>query len=58
MAQDKFKTGSLLIKGGQVIDPALKVNAPMDVLLRDGRVAEIGLPNKIRAGADQTFNAR
>ena len=58
MAQDKFKTGSLLIKGGQVIDPALKLNAPMDVLLRDGRVAEIGLPNKIRAGADQTFNAR
>ncbi|HXZ41246.1 MAG TPA: dihydroorotase [Terriglobales bacterium] len=58
MAQDKFKTGSLLIKGGHVIDPASKVNAPMDVLLRDGRVAEIGLPNKIRAGADQTFNAR
>jgi dihydroorotase len=58
MAQDKSRSGSLLIKGGQVIDPASKMNAPMDVLLRDGRVAEIGLPNKIRAGADQTFNAR
>jgi len=31
---------SLLIKGGHVIDPAAKINAPMDVLLRE----ETGLP--------------
>ena len=49
---------SLLIKGGQVIDPAAKINAPMDVLLRDGRVAEVALPNKIRGGADEKFEAR
>ena len=49
---------SLLIKGGHVIDPAAKVNAPMDVLLRDGRVSEIALPNKIRGGADEKFDAR
>ncbi len=30
----------------------------MDVLLRDGRVAEIALPNKIRGGADEKFDAR
>jgi dihydroorotase len=48
----------MLIKGGHVIDPAAKINAPMDVLLRDGRVAEIALPNKIRGGADEKFDAR
>src|SRR3984885_14321079 len=49
---------SLLIKGGHVIDPAAKINTPMDVLLRDGRVAEIALPNKVRASADEKFDAR
>ena len=49
---------SLLIKGGQLIDPAAKINAPMDVLLRDGRVAEVALPNKIRGIADGKFDAR
>jgi dihydroorotase len=53
---------SLMIKGGHVIDPAAKINAPMDVLLRDGRVAEIALPNKIRGSAadhkDEKFDAR
>src|SRR5579872_4330160 len=54
----KRESASLLIKGGQVVDPAAKINAPMDVLLRDGRVAEIALPNKIRGGADEKFDAR
>jgi len=58
MAQDKSRSGSLLIRGGHVIDPASKVNAPMDVLLSDGRVAEVAPPNKIRASADGIFNAR
>ena len=52
------KSASLLIKGGHFIDPAAKINAPMDVLLRDGRVAEIALPNKVRGGADEKFDAR
>ena len=56
MASHKSRSGSLLIKGGHVIDPAAKINAPMDVLLRDGRVAEIALPNKIRGGADEKFD--
>src|SRR5271154_2098825 len=58
MAHDKSKPGSLLIKGGLLIDPAARVNAAMDVLLRDGRVAEVAAPNKIRSGADETFDAR
>jgi dihydroorotase len=49
---------SLLIRGGHLIDPAAKINAPMDVLLRDGRVAEIAPPNKTRGNADERFDAR
>ena len=54
----KRESASLLIKGGHLVDPAAKINAPMDILLREGRVAEIALPNKIRGGADQEFDAR
>ncbi len=58
MAYDKKKSGSsLLIKGGRVIDPAARVDAPMDVLLKDGRVAEVAPPHKIK-GADEKFDAR
>jgi dihydroorotase len=58
MPTNKSKPGSLLIKGGHLIDPAAKINAPMDVLLRDGRVAEIAPHNRIRASADEKFDAR
>jgi dihydroorotase len=49
---------NLLIKGGHLIDPAAKINASMDILLRDGRVAEVALPHKIRNSADEEFDAR
>jgi dihydroorotase len=49
---------SLLIKGGRLIDPAAKIDAPMDVLLRDGQVAEIALPGKVRGVAEEKFDAR
>src|SRR5713226_6664328 len=52
------KSGSLLIRGGRVIDPLAKVDALMDVLLRDGQVVEIALPNKIRGGADEKIDAK
>src|ERR1700746_1975916 len=58
MAHDKSKPASLLIKGGHLIDPANRLDAPMDVLLRDGHVAEIAHPNKIRGGAEEKFDAR
>ena len=48
---------SLLIKGGHLIDPTAGIDAPMDILLREGRVAEIAAPNKI-SGADEKFDAR
>jgi dihydroorotase len=56
MAHQKSK--SLLIRGGHLIDPAAHIDAPMDVLLRDGQIAEIAPPNKIRGGADEKFDAR
>jgi dihydroorotase len=49
---------SLLIKGGHVIDPAARIDQPMDVLLKDGRVVEVAAPNKIKGGADEKFDAR
>src|ERR1700693_5612519 len=49
---------SLLIKGGHLIDPAARIDAPMDVLLKDGRVAEVAAPNKIKGSADEKFDAR
>ncbi len=52
------ENNSLLIKGGHLIDPAARINAPMDILLRDGRVAEVALPNKVRGSADEKFDAR
>jgi len=55
---DERESASLLIKGGQVIDPAAKINTPMDIVLRDGRVAEIALPNKTRTPAEEKFDAR
>ena len=48
---------SLLIKGGRVIDPAQKLDGEFDVLLKDGRVAEIGPKGKVKGG-DESFDAR
>lgn len=56
MAQKISK--SLLIKGGRLIDPAAGIDAPMDVFLRAGRVAEVAPTGKIRSNADDTFDAR
>src|SRR6202167_3358223 len=58
MINAKNQTTSLLIKGGHLIDPAAKIDAPMDILLRDGRVVEVGLPNKLRGSVDEKFDAR
>src|SRR5581483_8862550 len=52
------KSKSLLIKGGHVIDPAAGIDAELDVLLADGRVAEIAPTGKIRDHADEKLDAR
>src|SRR5260370_40765996 len=56
-SSEKNRT-SLLIKGGHLIDPAARSDAPMDVLLKDGRVAQVAPPNKIKGGVDEKFDAR
>jgi dihydroorotase len=45
---------SLLIRNGHLIDPAAGVDAPKDILLKEGRVAEIAGPGKIKAGNGAT----
>src|SRR5919198_1801171 len=54
----KHQGPSLLISGGRVIDPAARVDATMDVLLRDERIAEIAPPKKIRGSANEKLDAR
>jgi dihydroorotase len=51
-------TTSLLIKGGRLIDPAARIDAPMDLFLKDGRVAEVAPPNKIKGPSGEKFDAR
>jgi dihydroorotase len=49
---------SLLIARGHAVDPASGVDQEMDVLLRDGRVAAVAVPGKLRGQAQRTFNAK
>ena len=48
----------LLITGGRVIDPSSGIDRDMDVLLRDGRVAELAAPGLLTASANETLNAK
>ncbi len=41
-----------------MVDPVARIDAPMDVLVRDGQIAEVAPPNKIRAGSEEKINAR
>ena len=49
---------SLLIKGGHLIDPAARIDAPMDLLLRDGQVAEVAPAGKIKGSASEKVDVR
>ena len=39
---------ALVIRGGHLIDPAAGVDGPKDILLKDGRVADIAGPGKLK----------
>jgi dihydroorotase len=41
---------ALVIRGGHLIDPAAGVDGLKDMLLKDGRVAEIAAPGKLKPG--------
>jgi dihydroorotase len=39
---------ALVIRNGHLIDPAAGVDAPKDILLKDGKVAEVAAPGKLK----------
>ena len=39
---------ALVIRGGHLVDPAAGVDAAKDILLKDGRVAEVAAPGKLK----------
>src|SRR5271168_3947539 len=45
--------GAILIRGGRLIDPATGIDAERDLLLRDGRVAAVDAPGKLKSIAKQ-----
>ncbi len=49
---------SLLIHGGRLVDPAQRIDAEMDILLRHGVVAEVAAPGAIKGAGEEKFNAR
>lgn len=49
---------SLTVRNGHLIDPAQKLDGKYDLLLKDGRVAEIAPAGKLRGKAEQNFDAR
>src|ERR1039457_7662291 len=49
---------ALVIRNGHLIDPAAGFDGPKDILLKDGRVAEIAGPGKLKAtNGAQTLDA-
>jgi dihydroorotase len=55
MSGKAVRGGALLIRGARIIDPTQQLDAEADLLLRDGRVAEIG---KLAADAGEVIEAR
>jgi dihydroorotase len=52
------RSGSLAIRNGLLIDPTQQLEGKYDLLLKDGRVAEVAPTGKLRGKADESFNAR
>ncbi len=48
----------LLITGGEVIDPASGTDRALDILLRDGRIAEVGEPGKLERSGVEVVKAK
>ncbi len=54
----KTSSSQLLITGGRVIDPSSGIDREMDVLLQDGRVAELASPGVLSASPKETLDVR
>jgi dihydroorotase len=49
---------SLTIRGGLLVDPSQRLEGKYDLLLKDGRVAEIASAGRLRGKGDENINAR
>lgn len=49
---------SLTIRGGLLIDPSQRLEGKYDLLLREGRVAEVAPAGKLRGKGDENIDAR
>jgi dihydroorotase len=49
---------SLLLYGGHLLDPAAGVDAPADLVLKDGLVVEVAAPGKTKTAADEKLNLK
>ena len=49
---------TLLLYGGHLIDPAAGVDAPADLVLKDGLVVEVAAPGKTKTAADEKLNLK
>lgn len=47
---------SMLIQNGRVIDPANNIDDTLDILVKDGKIAEVG--KNLKAKADETIDAK
>src|SRR4051812_41592910 len=52
------RQNSLLIKGGTVIDPAGNVEGAFDLLISNGRIAEVAPRGQVKGKAAETLDAR
>lgn len=52
------KQKPILIRGGHLLDPASGIDAAMDLLLRDGKVAKVSEPGSIPAKGTQVIDAK
>jgi dihydroorotase len=48
----------LLIRGGRVIDPASNLDAPRDLLIRDGKIADLSNPGAVKAPNAEVLDAK
>ena len=56
--KSKAESPQLLITGGRVVDPSSGIDRDMDVLLRDGHVAELAAPGALQASPKETLDAK
>ena len=48
----------ILIRNGRLVDPASNTDAPRDLLVRDGKIADLSAPGKIKAAGADVIDAK